>query len=120
MEPITNINVTFLNSLQRAGVRFLIAVPSECGSSEGLFPPEDILLFLEDKEALYAKHYGITKNQYRDWTEEGYAVTCSATTKRGKPCRNLVPGGFQVSPKRWLELQGHYCDLHEGERSPRR
>jgi hypothetical protein len=81
--------------------------------------PEDVLLFLADAEALYAKHHAVSREQYRDWTEADYCVTCSGTTKRRRPCKNLVPGGYRVPPNRWLQLQGQYCDLHEGDRAPR-
>jgi hypothetical protein len=114
------IELKVLKAIEDKGVKFLVAVPSESGTPDRLFSAEDISLFLNDDEALFAKHHGISREQYRDWSDSEYSVTCSGTTKRRLPCKNLVPGGYRVSPETWVALQGQYCDLHEGERTPTR
>lgn len=74
--------------------------------------PEEVVEFADDPEAIYAKAHGVTKAEYRDWMDDDCTRFCAATTRAGKPCRNMVAGGFQVSAKRWLELQGEYCASH--------
>jgi len=70
---------------------------------------------VQDPAAFYAKVHGVTKAEYLDWMEDRCMAYCSATTRAGKRCRNLVRRGYQVSAKVWLELQNEYCSVHEGE-----
>lgn len=109
-----------LHLLSEKGVGFALRVPSECGQDTYFASAEDLEVLMTDAEAIYAKAHGVTKAQYRDWMGDGCMVFCSAQTLAGKPCRNLLTGGFQVTAKQWAERQGEYCAVHNGERRPSR
>jgi hypothetical protein len=104
-----------LRVLSEKGVAFFIDVPVEGGQKTIQVAPEDLMIFADDPEATYAKTQGVTKSEYRDWMDDECMAYCAAKTKAGRPCPNLVPGGFQVSAKQWVKLQGGYCGVH-GER----
>jgi len=120
MKTTTPCDLETLRQLAASGIKFTIAIPTECGACDRLFAPEDVALFLREPDELYAKHHGVTLSQFRDWLEAEGKVTCSGTTTLRKPCKNTVPGGFCVSPTEWVRLQGEYCDLHAGDRTPTR
>jgi hypothetical protein len=61
--------LTTLRSLESAGVKFVIAVPTESGLADQRFSPEDVVLYLQEPEELYAKCHGVTRAQFRDWSE---------------------------------------------------
>src|ERR1035438_7567411 len=104
-----------LSILSEKGVDFCISVPHECGEcGQTTFraTPEDLVIFVDDPAAIYAKAHGVTKSEYRDWVDDECIAHCAAKTRAGRRCRNMVVGGYQVSAKRWLELQGGYCAVH--------
>jgi hypothetical protein len=101
-----------LRVLSEKRVGFCIPVPTESGQMTFPATPEDLVMFADDPEALYAKALGVTKSEYRDWVDDQCMAYCAAKTKAGRRCRNMVLGGYQVSAKRWVELQGGYCGVH--------
>jgi hypothetical protein len=101
-----------LSSLSEKGVDFFIAVPNECGQMTFRATPEDLVIFADDPAAIYAKAHEVTKSEYRDWIDDECMAHCAAKTRAGRRCRNMVLGGYQVSAKRWVELQGGYCGVH--------
>ena len=101
-----------LSSLSEKGVDFFIAVPNECGQMTFRATPEDLVIFADDPVAIYAKAHEVTKSEYRDWIDDQCTARCAAKTKAGRRCRNMVLGGYQVSAKRWVELQGEHCGVH--------
>jgi hypothetical protein len=100
--------------LKAAGVHLVIELPTAFGVNERDCSVDDVLLFLDDREAFYAKSYGVTMADLRDWADDNYNVICSAMTKKERKCRNIVVGS--VSPERWVKRQGEYCALHSGDR----
>ena len=107
-----------LRVLSEKGVVFLIYGPHEAPNEGGQFPfratPEDLMIFADDPEAIYAKAHEVTKSEYRDWIDNQCMAYCAANTKAGRRCGNTVLGGDHVSAKRWVELQGGYCGVHGG------
>jgi hypothetical protein len=106
------IDLQTLDLLSDKGVAFLIAVPNECGQRDYVATPEEVIEFCNDSVGFYAKIHGVTKSEYGDWLDDLFCVYCAAKTRAGRRCRNIVTGGNQVSPKRWVELQGRYCAVH--------
>jgi hypothetical protein len=111
---MAKLDVQTLSILSQKGVDFALAVPNECGQMTYYASPEELTILVDDPEAIYAKAHGVTKFEYRDWMSDQCMAYCSATTKAGKRCRNMVVGGYQVTAKRWLELRGEYCVVHGG------
>jgi hypothetical protein len=106
------VDLQTLRVLSEKGVSFCIAVPDAWSLMNYWATPEDLVIFADDETALYAKAHGVTKSEYRDWEDDLFCAYCAATTRTGRRCRNMVLGGFTVSPRRWLELQGGYCAVH--------
>lgn len=105
-----------IKELLESGVGMVISVPTNGGySTQIVEDANDVLQYLENREAFYAKAHGCTLREYLLWEEDKYSAMCSATTSKGKPCRNTVTGGQDVPVRRWLELQGEYCWMHGGD-----
>ena len=109
-------HLDLLKRLEELGVEFCISIPSQWGQETHVAKPEELLSLIKDPVALYAKHYGVSKEEYLAWANEDFSVHCSGKTSKGKRCKNIVPGGSNVSPSRWVELQGEYCTVHGGEK----
>jgi hypothetical protein len=105
-------NIALLKKLEELGVTFCISIPSQWGQENHIANPNELLILLNDPIAIYASHYGVSKAEYLDWENEEFSAHCSAKTSKGKQCKNIVPGGSNVSPGRWVELQGEYCTIH--------
>ena len=104
----------FLCDLDDAGISFIISTPSQNGVDTCVLPPSKVLKFMTQPEAVYADLHGITLRDYLQWEAEGMSVQCSARTKAGKRCKNVVAGGASVNPKIWVDLHGQYCEVHNG------
>jgi hypothetical protein len=74
----------------------------------------DIPAIIDDVIGWLAKQHGLTKEEYIDFSTGDYNVQCSAVTKKGKRCKCSV-GNHHMDAKRYLELQGRYCTIHEGD-----
>ena len=75
---------------------------------------EEVLKYAKDPVGYLASRYGMSKSEYLAWHESEYTVHCAGKTRIGKPCKNVVEGGYGVEPQRWLELRGGYCHVHGG------
>ena len=109
---MSKLDLHTLRSLSEKRVGFCIPVPTEGGQMTVQATPEDLVIFADDPAAFYAKALGVTKPEYEGWIDDQYTAYCAAKTKAGRSCRNMVRGGYQVSAKRWVELQGGYCVVH--------
>jgi len=105
-------NLEFLRKLQELGVSFCVSIPSPEGGETHIATPEELVKFPDDPIALYASHYGVSKSQYLSWANEEFSVRCPAKTRKGKRCKAIVKGGYNVEPLRWVELTGEYCVIH--------
>lgn len=105
-------NLELLNKLAELGVTFCLAVPNQWGHETHISDPSELLEFIDDPVSLYARYHGVTKQQYLAWANDEFSVVCSATTSKGKPCKKIVKGGSNVSPRQWVAMQGEYCSLH--------
>src|SRR5215469_5702994 len=106
---MSKLNVETLRELERLEVGFLISMPAPGGERGHYATVEDLLLFEENPEKLYAKAYGLTLEQFRDWCAHECSIVCSATTKAGNRCTNFVKGGYQVEASEYLRRNGEYC-----------
>ena len=105
-------NLELLKKLKELGVTFGISVPSQWGQETHIAKPEELLTLIKDPVAVFAGHYGVSKAEYLAWASEEFSVHCSGKTSKGKQCKNIVPGGSNVSPSKWVEFQGEYCTVH--------
>lgn len=106
-------NIGFLKKLQEMGVGFAVSVPHQYGFEHFVAQPEDLVLLVDDPVAVYAKHYGVTKTQYLEWSISNFSVQCSGLKRNKRRCKNIVTGGSNVDPRKWVSMCGSYCDLHE-------
>ena len=77
--------------------------------------PEFIHLLLEDPVAARAHLAGVDKYDYLNWLRDRANVYCAATTRKGRRCRMVVNSGHTVDAKRWVELQGAFCEIHDSK-----
>ncbi|WP_161675387.1 hypothetical protein [Vibrio toranzoniae] len=106
-------NRDFLSSLYDSGVRFSVSYESECGETTLFLSPDDLLLYQQNPELVIAQYSGCTVADFHNWKGEGFNVQCSAKTRKGSRCKNVVTGGHMVDLKTWASLSGHYCEIHE-------
>lgn len=105
-------NLELLKKLEKLGVIFCVSVPSQWGQETHIANPEELLTLVKDPVAIFASHYGVSKAKYLAWSNEDFSVRCSGKTSKGRQCKNIVLGGSNVSPSKWVELQGEYCTIH--------
>ena len=110
MEP-----VEFLREIKKAGVLFVIGVPTEGGQTRFDLTPSRVMEFINDPVEVYASYYGVDKTDYLKCIDANYMVYCSARTTKGKRCKNHAKEGFSVTPRKWVQMQGKYCWLHGGD-----
>jgi hypothetical protein len=66
-----------------------------------------------DPDDYAARHFGISKREYREWIECGGTALCSQRTRAGKLCKNSVGGELQ--PDKWKRLhRTAVCHCHGG------
>ncbi|EGQ8808788.1 hypothetical protein DC847_RS23515 [Vibrio parahaemolyticus] len=106
-------NKDFLDSLYENGVRFSVSYKSECGETTLFLSPDDLLLYQKSPEIVIAQRSGVTVADFHNWKGENFNVQCSAKTRKGTRCKNIVTGGYMVDLKTWASLSGHYCETHE-------
>ena len=115
----------FLNEVNQKGIDFVMHEMLGYYNEN----PKNILLFLEDEDQYYANRYEISKEKYIKWqqncNEEKYnqIFTCSAITKKGKPCKHQIiidaPDymDFISEPHYYFKLKDKkfYCCIHYKE-----
>lgn len=106
--------IAALKIAQDAGCQFVVGVPSLGGSSAMALTPEQAYRLTTDKQALFADLLGLTKPDYIEWYESQGSVYCSARTRQGKQCRNLIVGATWLEPRKWIAQReaGGYCAVH--------
>ncbi len=109
--------VQVIKELLENGVGMTISVPTNGGGcfTSLIQDPNEVLDYIENRDAYFARVHGCSLREYLLWKADNYSVVCSATTSKGKPCKQIVRGGSDVDVKRWRELQGEYCWVHAAE-----
>lgn len=117
IDPVgdTHLLEKLLETLSSLGVEFSVPIPNNIGVEYHDASPSDLTLLLENPKVLFAKHFGLTLNEYNQCVADGYNVFCAGVTTKGYPCRGIVRGGNCTSPQNWKRLSGQYCPIHEGE-----
>lgn len=104
----------YISELAEKGIIFQIAHAGPYGSKSIPLPAEDVIDYSSDPVTYVAKYYGVTSSQYLNWHRSSYCAICSDITTEGNPCRNIITGGNAIdSPKKWVNLLGGYCHVHE-------
>lgn len=111
------IDRTTLDAMHAAGITFVANVEIPSGSHTIFLAPEHVDQFITNKNAAAAKHFGVTESDYRDWIDGHGLVQCSATTKAGSRCKNIISGSGFDNPTDWKKMQGEYCAVHGGPES---
>ncbi|RXH41079.1 hypothetical protein [Bradyrhizobium zhanjiangense] len=75
--------------------------------------------YRRDPDAFAAEHFGLTKEQYREWVVvEGYPLCGTAPTESGL-CPERV-GGCGCGPDEWKRLhRNRLCSIHSGLTAPK-
>ena len=101
-----------LEKLQEAGVVFSVKVPDRGKIVKVEASSFDLIEFASDNNRFYAKCHRVTKETYLSWVADEYSVRC-AHVEAGAQCENCVSGGRLVSARKYVELQGMKCSLHQ-------
>lgn len=101
VKELTQIDVGFYCTHEAPGGQATVPLSSE-----------SVLHYAKDPVGYLAAYYGMSKAEYLAWHQSEYSVYCAGTTRAGKPCKNIVEGGFCVDARRWMELHGSYCHVH--------
>lgn len=112
MNPTTDAINDVIGYLSQIDVRFSCMHATPTGAVEIRLTPGEVLIYSNDPAKAVATYYEVSRVQYLGWHQSNFAVICAGTTSSGRPCRNAVPGGIGVDPRRWVELQGGYCHVH--------
>jgi len=102
-----------VEELTQLDVGFYCTHPTYGGQATISLSPQNLLLYVQDPVSYLASYYKISKADYLAWHQSGYSVLCAGKTRAGKPCKNVVESGSGVEPRRWLELQGSFCHVHQ-------
>lgn len=95
-----DMNKALLERLHELGVSFSMSMP---GGTRFL-SPEDLPELLRDRDGLIRRVFGFSEAEFNEWNECQGEVPCSATTKSGKPCRNVV--SVYVHPiSEWVRMK---------------
>jgi hypothetical protein len=76
----------FLEKLSKAGVEF--SVPLVDGFY--ILKPKEVLEYLDAPDLFAAKRRGVTLEHWQAWKKFVENPHCYATTRKGKPCRNVT------------------------------
>lgn len=106
-----------LDAMQKAGITFIADVRVPSGSQNITIDPNDVEKFVANKNATAASYFGVAESDYLSWIENDGFVQCSAPTKSGSRCKNLISGGGFDDPLEWKKMQGEYCAVHGGPES---
>jgi hypothetical protein len=106
-----------LDTMKNAGIDFLANVRMPGGGRDIVLQPQDVQNFIADKDAVAAKYFDLTKEQYREWVATDGYVQCSAKTTSGSRCKNHVSGGSYYEAVKWKGALGEYCSMHGGPTS---
>ncbi len=89
----------------------LVCLAHPCGGETVGLHVQDVHPFQQVPDGFAARHFGLTKQEYRDGVfHEGHTL-CAAQTKAGKLCRNLTQHGS--NPAEWKAAhRAEYCGSH--------
>ncbi len=105
--------LTFLKEIKKKGIIFIASYDCECGTRDLFLSPEQVIQYQNNPGMVIAQSYGLTEMDYKNWKGSEFMVQCSALTKKGSRCKNIVTGGYMVDLEEWVKLSGEHCDLHE-------
>jgi hypothetical protein len=103
----------FVERMAQLDVGFYCTHQSYGGQTTVPLSEQQLLSYLQDPVGYLAEYYGVSKQQYLAWHQANYSATCVGKTREGSICKNVVEGGANVTPKRWVELHGSYCYVHQ-------
>ena len=111
------LDLNTINSLEVAGIGFHANISIPGGGRDVILKAADLQEFAADPEKWAAAHFGVSKENYRDWIATDGTPRCSALTKKGKPCQGTFRRGCQMDIAEWMEADGGYCVIHDGSTS---
>lgn len=108
------IDLDTLRTLDEAGISFAAHVKAPSGGHNVYLDLSDVAKFVEDQDGFAARYYKLTRDEYVEWIATEGTVQCSAKTKSGSRCKNIVSGGVHDDPQEWKAHRTEYCAVHGG------
>ena len=100
---------------QEAGIEFVI---DQMPYDELSLDPSEVIEYLANPKAFLAEAMGVSMEEYRAWQAAEGAIQCSAQTKSGSRCRNMIAeSDHYLTPRMWANLQAQQptCRVHGGQ-----
>jgi len=99
-----------LNKLAECGIRFAIDLPT---GGLNFATIEAALLFLIDPVVAKEHLMGVTVDECRIWNEQSGYLRCTAKTRKGSRCQNMIDQVYDLPE--WARLQKDVLCWHHGE-----
>jgi len=112
---MANLDKATIDALVAADIGFMGYVRAAAGGTGIMVEPSDLELYVTDRDAYAARHFGGTVDEYLQWVASDGTPYCGATTGQGHRCKNEISGGGQRPFQQWLDLEGTYCAVHGGD-----
>lgn len=114
------IDLATVEEMAAKGIEFGGNVRTIYGGKTYWLEPGSVQRFVADPIQYAADENGVTKSVYLEWLESFGCRFCTATTKGGKKCKNLLSHGQQMELTDWVRRDGEYCAIHGGKTSRKR
>jgi hypothetical protein len=102
-----------MTTINTGKVEYAANLVAPWGGATALLTEQQVSDYQRDPDGFAAAHFGLTRDEYREWLELGGAAKCGAKTKAGKPCGNLISG--QLDSREWkARHRSEYCPTHGG------
>jgi hypothetical protein len=86
------------------------------GGEDIALTEQQVQVYQRHLDGFVAKHFGLTREEYREWIESDGTALCGGKTKAGKPCGNILTRGFQLDAQKWkARHRSEYCKIYGGE-----
>lgn len=112
------IDLKTVKAMEDADIGFVVNVRHPNGGYTFYLMCDEVENFIEDKDSVAASHFDLTTEEYLEWVETYAGIQCSAKTKSGARCKNVVSGDSESDPQKWKNRRNsELCAVHGGEGS---
>ena len=103
-----------MRTINTGKVEYAANLVTPWGSGTVVLTEQQVSDYQRDPDGFAAAHFGLTRDEYREWLELDGAAKCGAKTKAGKPCDNFI-SRTQLDSQKWKALhRSEYCPTHGG------
>jgi len=106
-EGMIDDRANFLYRLSEAGIQLAVSLV------DGMYSltPDEVIEYLKNPDLFAARKRGVTLDHWLGWKHFVENPRCYAITKKGKPCKILPTGSFNL--KGFIPGVSEYCHVHQ-------